>query len=87
MLLINKLLGIVPMVYREGGGKRGGGEVAAAQPINTLTSVGVPEAPVETFKEEDAVSEIDKKKRGTRGLRIPMADTTYLTPSASGVQL
>ena len=86
MLLINKLLGIVPMVYREGGGKSGGGQVAAPQPINTLTSVGVPEAPEETF-EEEVVSELDKKKIGTRGLRIPMADTTYLTPSASGVQL
>ena len=86
MLLINKLLGIVPMVYREGGGKSGGGQVATPQPISTITSVGVPEAPVDTF-EEDAVSGLDKKKIGTRGLRIPMADTTYVTPSASGVQL
>ena len=86
MLLINKLLGIVPMVYREGGGKSGGGQVATPQPISTITSVGVPEAPADTF-EEDAVSALDKKKIGTRGLRIPMANTTYLTPSASGVQL
>ncbi len=86
MLLINKLLGIVPMVYREGGGKRGGGQVATPKPINTLTSVGVPEAPEETF-EEEVVSDLDKKKRGTRGLRIPIAGTTYAIPSASGVQL
>lgn len=86
MLLLSKLLGDVPMVYREGGGKSGGGQVATPPPINTTTSVGSQlDAPAETFDEDtEKLSKIEKKKMGTRGLQIPLTNTatTATAPSA-----
>ena len=88
MLLINKLLGIVPMVYREGGGKSGGGQVATPPPVNTMTSIGNQlDAPVQTLEEEDKTSMIDKKKLGTRGLQIPKTEARPVIGTVLGVQL
>ena len=88
MLLINKLLGIVPMVYREGGGKSGGGQVATPPPVNTMTSIGNQlDAPVQTLEEEDKTSMIDRKKLGTRGLQIPKTEAKPVTGTVLGVQL
>ena len=90
MILLNKLLGLVPMVYR-GGGKSGGGATAAPAPVMTTTSIGnILDTAGETLKEDDkATKAIDKKKLGTRGLQIPL-ESPQTTPKASvsgGVQV
>ena len=88
MLLLNKLLGIVPTVYREGGGKSGGNQVATPTPLNTMTSIGNQlDAPVQTLEEEDKTSMIEKKKLGTRGLQIPKTEAKPVTGTVLGVQL
>ena len=84
MLLTNKLLGNVPMVYREGGGKSGGGQTATPPPMITTTSIGSAlDAAQPTFEEDkDKTSMIDKKKLGTRGLQIPLANPTTTNTAA-----
>lgn len=76
-----------------GGGKSGGGATEVAKPITTTTSVGnALDATQEVFEEEtDALDTIDKKKLGTRGLRIPLAaessNTSAEPTAAKGILL
>ena len=73
-----------------GGGKTGG-EQTATPPLPMSTSIPVGnqlDAAAQTFEEEtDLESAVDKKKKGTRGLVIPLATTTPTTTSKTGVQL
>ena len=88
MIYLSKLLGHVPTVYSEGGGKSGGGQTEVAPPISTTTAVGSAlDAPQETFEEEDKLDKVETKKLGTRGLRIPLGNTTPTTQANTGVQL
>lgn len=92
MIILKKLLGEVPTTYN-GGGKSGGGATAAPTSMMTTTSIGDSlSGKTPTFEDTTASeSGVDKKKMGTRGLRIPLAaeESTTKEPSASttGIQL
>ena len=70
-----------------GGGKTGGQQTAAVPDMITTTGIGSQlDAPMETLEEEaSTVDAVDRKKLGTRGLRIPLASnkSNTITPSAS----
>ena len=94
-MLINlhkKILGEVPMTYNGGGGKSGGAQTAPAPVMQTTTTLGGDELSVgtetltdDTVAKEDALS---IKKKGTRGLQIPMASGNQTTTAAAtGIQV
>ena len=70
-----------------GGGKSGGTQTQAVPDVSTKTSVGNQlDAPTETLEENDVATDaVDRKKLGTRGLRIPLASnkSSTITPSAA----
>ena len=77
-----------------GGGKSGGGQtMAPPKPISTKTNVGAElEAPQKSIGEEDEKVEkgVSNFKKGTRGLRIALADKKAVTKtvgSATGVNI
>jgi len=86
-----KLLGEVPMTYNGGGGKSGGGATQQAPSMMTTTTIGDGlDVGVKELDNTDVVtdSDLDIKKKGTRGLQIPLA-STQSTPTAAttGVQV
>ena len=76
-----------------GGGKSGGTQVAAPVPMNTTTTIGNQlDAQTQELGEDDTIDReatIDRKKKGTRGLQIPLNSGESFTssPSSSGVQI
>ena len=74
-----------------GGGKSGGGAVQQAPAMTTTTTLGSDlELGVKELDNADVVSEdaVDIKKKGTRGLQIPLTkDNTTSTPANTGVQV
>ena len=76
-----------------GGGKSGGAQVATPIPMNTATTVGNQlDAETEELGDADTIDReatIDRKRKGTRGLQIPLNSGSSFTasPSSSGVQL
>ena len=76
-----------------GGGKSGGAQTAAPVPMNTTTAIGNQlDAPTAELGNEDTVdreSTIDRKRKGTRGLQIPLnsGESFTASPSSVGVQL
>ncbi len=73
-----------------GGGKSGGGSTQMASPINTTTTLGNElEGPVEVLEDDtiDKENELSIKKKGTRGLQIPLATGNTTTPASTGVQV
>ena len=94
-MLINlhkKLLGEVPMTYNGGGGKSGGGATQQAPVMSTTTTIGDGlDIGTETLT-DDTVEKEDSlaiKKKGTRGLQIPLAkdNSTTATAASTGVQV
>jgi len=75
-----------------GGGKSGGGATQQAPVMNTSTVMGDElEMGVEALTDDTVAKEdtLAIKKKGTRGLQIPMAKDNQTTPTAAatGVQL
>ena len=92
MLLLNKLLGLVPMTYNEGGGKGAPATPETPKPVSTTTSIGNQlEGQAETADSDtiDKESAVDKKKLGTRGLQIPLTapSTATVAPATTGIQV
>lgn len=94
--MLNKILEMIDYdgyTYAElcaaagGGGKSGQVAPQAPTAMNTKTAVGSQlDAPEELLEEdsEEEITAIEKKKMGTRGLQIPLADTQSTTVSAAG---
>lgn len=76
-----------------GGSKSGTVAAETPTPISTTNSIGSTlEAPTATFEEtgEDVETAVEKKKLGTRGLRIPLVTDKVAGSTVSktnGVQL
>ncbi len=71
-----------------GGGKMGGGQTyAPPPPVQTTNNIGSQlDAPSETY-EDDTIVENDtqKKRKGTRGLQIPLATDKSTTNKSTGI--